>query len=695
MIDNFEGWRVTTLMRPKYSFGHNLRIPGYVETQKHIDPNREHGIIFHMGDERETYEKIFGESIKEYNKGKRKDRQIKDYYKKVLDDARSGKHKNPKASSKRQPFYELQYYIGNRDSHCPDEKAKKILKLFITKVMPKKYPNFITTSLAWHNDEYSFSRKGERIESPLHYHGPGIFIAHALTPEELKKEMEYREKCKEIKKAELKEKGIPWDEKKWKEKDWRKGMIERWGKSLEKGMPLQCSMSAACNEMGFFTEKGKGTAQQQFAEAVRHDLMDFCEEMGIKINRTKGRKHSHQSKEDYSYEQDNIEWEKELKEKQELLEAKEISLANQMDDFDYRIEHLEEEEKNLKNKKNTLDKLEEQLQKDSDILNIRKANLEENRKNLDLKEKQLNEKERRQSQKERFLSNKEEYLDNKKRSLDEQNAQQNEREKKLQTAEAPLQKKEQELADKEKSIIQRESSLNIKEKEIQKREELASEKIETAKAMETKASNDLVQVQKDKTEIYNTQIELKKIFDENQKQIDLHNVENRSRSIEIENWKEASENIKDTESWLKTTFEDFKINHHKPNAISELYQKVKKGIIGVIAKVKEAYDAKLNSLNERLFGHKRIYKSGDNFICEFTFGESDYADMLRDTPIENIQKAIDETRIRGCKTFAEAAKKEKNELQFYEHFFDKAKTLTRERLLELERFKTRFNSRSL
>ena len=694
MIDNFEGWRVTTLMRPKYSFGHNLRIPGYVETQKHIDPTREHGIIFHMGDERETYEKIFGEAIKEYNKGKRKDRQIKDYYKKVFDDARSGNHKNPKASSKRQPFYEMQFYIGNRDSHCPDEIAKKILKAYITKILPKKFPNFIPTSTVWHNDEYSFNRKGERLESPIHFHVPGVFVAHALTPEELKEEMEYREKCKEIKKTELKEKGIPWDEEKWKEKDWRKRMIERWGKSLEKGMSLQSSMSAACNEMGFFTEKGKGTAQQQFEEAVRHDLMDFCEEMGIKINRTKGRKHSHQSKEDYSYEQDNIEWEKELKEKEELLEAKEIFLANQMDDFDYRIEHLEEEEENLKNKKDTLDKFAEQLQKDSDILNIRKSNLEENQKSLELKEKQLNEIERNQSQKETILSKKEEYLDNKERSLDEQNAKQNEREKKLQTAEAPLQKKEQKLSDKEKSIAQRELSLNIKEKEIQKREKLASEKFENAKSMETKASKELAQVQKDKTEIYNTQIELQKTFDENQKLIDLYNVENHSKIIEIENWKEASVNIKDTESWLKPTFEDFKINHHKTNAISELYKKIKKGIIGVIAKVKEAYDAKLNSMNEKLFGHKHIYQSGDKFICEYNYGESDYADMLRDTPIENIQKAIDETRKRGCKTFAEAAKKEKHEAQFYERFFDKAKALTRERLLELERFRNRFISRS-
>lgn len=83
MTDSFEGWRVTALCRPKYSFGHNLRLPGYVESQKHIDSTRPHKVLLHMGDERETYEKIFGQSIKEYNKKqKRKDRRIGDYYQK-------------------------------------------------------------------------------------------------------------------------------------------------------------------------------------------------------------------------------------------------------------------------------------------------------------------------------------------------------------------------------------------------------------------------------------------------------------------------------------------------------------------------------------------------------------------------------------------------------------------------------------
>lgn len=94
-------------------------------------------------------------------------------------------------------------------------------------------------------------------------------------------------------------------------------MIERWGKSLEKGMEKQSSMSAACNEMGFFTEQGKGTAQQQFEEAVRYDLMDFAETFGIKVNRKPGYKHSHREKEIYVLEQNNIEKEKEIAEQKE------------------------------------------------------------------------------------------------------------------------------------------------------------------------------------------------------------------------------------------------------------------------------------------------------------------------------------------------------------------------------------------
>ena len=38
----------------------------------------------------------------------------------------------------------------------------------------------------------------------------------------MKEEKEYREKCKILKKEELKNQRIEWDEKEWKKKNWRK-----------------------------------------------------------------------------------------------------------------------------------------------------------------------------------------------------------------------------------------------------------------------------------------------------------------------------------------------------------------------------------------------------------------------------------------------------------------------------------------
>ena len=70
-------------------------------------------------------------------------------------------------------------------------------------------------------------------------------------------------------------------------------------------MELQSSMSGALAEMGFVTAKGKGTAQQQFEESVRHDLQDFAEKRGIKIDRTPGEKHSHKQKPVYQQMKEN------------------------------------------------------------------------------------------------------------------------------------------------------------------------------------------------------------------------------------------------------------------------------------------------------------------------------------------------------------------------------------------------------
>ncbi|MBR4322798.1 hypothetical protein [Treponema sp.] len=689
MPNNSEGWRVTALCRPKYSFGHNLRLTDYVENQKHIDPTREHEVLLHLGDERAAYEAVFGDAIRKYNeKQKRKDRRIKDYYQKILDDERTGTHKNPKASSDRKPFYEFQFYIGNRDSHCPDEIARKVLALYIQKILPKKFPNFIPTSITMHNDEYSFDRKGNRINSPAHFHAVGIFVAHALNPEELKEEKLYRSKCKEAKKAELAEKGIQWNEEEWKKKDWRKGMVERWGKSLEKGMELQCSMSAACNEMGFFTSKGNGTAQQQFEEAVRADLMDFCESMGIKINRTKGYSHSHREKEVYKAEQDNMALEAELKETKEVLEAKEIALENRKDDFDYTIEHLEEIEKDLSDKKIDLKVREEHLHREEQILRNQEERLKEEKEKLATKEKEIESTRKSQIEKEANLSREEKYLDYKREKLDEQESKQIEREKRIRQGEAPLIEKERELArteakvtERENAVSQKESSLNTREIEIQEREKTAAEKEKSSVQKELLARKKLVDAEKAKKET-------QKLFEENQNQINLFNAENISKIIEIENWKEAAGQIKDSDSWINPAFTEYKNNRFKENALQTLFQKVKTGVTAAITKVKQAYDAKLKELNELLFGKEKFsVRRDDKVEVVYSYGAEHYREMLFETPVDNISKAISECKQNGKNTFAEMCSE--GNLEFIEKHFDKAKELTKERNIRLERFMER------
>ena len=140
-------------------------------------------------------------------------------------------------------------------------------------------------------------------------------------------------------------------------------------------------------------EKEKGTAQQQFEEAIRHELMDFAESMGIKINRTKGYKHSHVDKDIYVQEKENAEREQELNEKEEVLKAKEILLQNQIDDFDYKIEHLEELEKQNADKKNELDEKEKILNQEIEEVKKQKNENYELKQKLNYKQDCLNKEE--------------------------------------------------------------------------------------------------------------------------------------------------------------------------------------------------------------------------------------------------------------------------------------------------------------
>lgn len=291
----FMGYKAMCHCRPIIQRLHNKRDPKIVGSEKHIDLSRPHETILDCGSLDKCYRQLFDEAREKYNaKQKRKDRRIENYLETILNDKRQGKHKNAKADGSRKPAYEMILQLGNRDNRPDDEIASMVLKDFCNFLI-ESYPNIVPIGIYLHNDEFSIDEEThQKVFSPVHIHFDYVYVAHL-------------------------------------------------GKSLKTGMELQCSMSGALAEMGFVTAKGKGTAQQQFEEAVRHALQDFAEERGIKIDRTPGEKHSHKEKPVYQQMKENEKKEKRLSEKEQQLEQDRTDLDNNIESFNQKSEQLEKD----------------------------------------------------------------------------------------------------------------------------------------------------------------------------------------------------------------------------------------------------------------------------------------------------------------------------------------------------------------
>lgn len=324
---DFMGYKAMCHCRPIIQRLHNKRDPRIVSSEKHIDLSRTHETILDCGTIEQCYEQIFGEAVKKYNaKQKRKDRRIENYLETILNDKRQGKHKNIKADGSRKPAYEMIIQLGNRDNRPDDEKASRVLKDFCNFLI-KKYPNIVPIGIYLHNDEFSIDEETHlKVFSPVHIHFDYVYVAHL-------------------------------------------------GKSLKTGMDLQCSMSGALAEMGFITAKGKGTAQQQFEESVRHDLQNFAEERGIKIDRTPGEKHSHKEKPVYQQMKENEKKEREITEREKVVERGEAPLLKKQEQLDEQKKEIDQKSKNA-----------EQALQDAQII---QAENEKASKNLELEQNDL------------------------------------------------------------------------------------------------------------------------------------------------------------------------------------------------------------------------------------------------------------------------------------------------------------------
>lgn len=325
---DFMGYKAMCHCRPIIQRLHNKRDPKIVSSEKHIDLSRTHETILDCGTIEQCYEQIFGEAVKKYNaKQKRKDRRIENYLETILNDKRQGKHKNIKADGSRKPAYEMIIQLGNRDNRPDDEKASRVLKDFCNFLI-KKYPNIVPIGIYLHNDEFSIDEETHlKVFSPVHIHFDYVYVAHL-------------------------------------------------GKSLKTGMDLQCSMSGALAEMGFITAKGKGTAQQQFEESVRHALQDFAEERGIKIDRTPGEKHSHKEKPVFQQMKENEKKEREITEREKVVERGEAPLLEKQKQLDEQKKEIDQKSKNAEQALQDAQIIQAENKKESKTLELEQNDLE-------------------------------------------------------------------------------------------------------------------------------------------------------------------------------------------------------------------------------------------------------------------------------------------------------------------------------
>lgn len=439
------GYRIEAHCRPDVKRGHNIRDPQYVENRKNIETRLPHTTIIDLGPLPEAFEKIFGPSIEAYNQTqKRSDRKksVSEYLSTFLKSREETEDKQKSTGKDRgkdfmQAQYEMQYQIGNNKNFPNRELASEILTKFVTEVFPEKWPLVRTTGAYLHNDEFSVDEKTkDRIRSPSQIHHDIVFTAESLNAEERKDFKKFKAAEKERMKKEAELNGEEFDEAKWKTINWQRICVERYGKPLATGLPLQCSMSACLAQMGYFTEKGKGTAQQQWEEDVRHTLQDFAESYGLKIDRTLGPKHKHMTTDEWQIHEENKKKEQELSKLEKKVNADKAFYTTRADEIRATAKQAEEDKK-----------IAEKKDRDADF----KLGLAET------KESSAKTKEESNKLVEKRLQIREEIADDREKDLDDR--------------ENELDNREKDLDDKKSSLDERESDLDKKEKDINQKEE--------------------------------------------------------------------------------------------------------------------------------------------------------------------------------------------------------------------------------
>lgn len=123
------------------SRGHNLRDERCIKKDEHIDLTKPHEIWFDEAP-RKAYERIFGQSVRDYNeKQTREDRKIDDYYNKICNDG------------KKKPVYEMIIGIYPADNEQITEQTQKEIMHEFVDTWHQRNPNLELVGAYYHADE--------------------------------------------------------------------------------------------------------------------------------------------------------------------------------------------------------------------------------------------------------------------------------------------------------------------------------------------------------------------------------------------------------------------------------------------------------------------------------------------------------------------------------------------------------------
>lgn len=714
---------------------HNIRDEEYCKSQEHIgfknkteQEHREWEKTHVFIDEKpeDAYERIFGEAIKKYDaKQKRSDRRIgngKKYYEKI------------KKSQKKVPVYEFIITLGNKNN-LP-ENPENVRQLYIEYLnnFIQRNPNFEVIGAYYHDDESRDDGKGGRIPGAPHLHVDYIPVSRNrwqkfLDSQNKKQSLVDKLTGKEVEKK-TRVNGLDVENSLTEalegqgfknmeldptviEKKFGIHISERHYKDPERQAQYEEFMKNRTDENGKKIKTRLLTAQMQWIKNERDCLIRMFEKNGYKI-KNPGEHRPHLETDDYIEQQDqniqeqNLKLYNELSTKLDFLENEEKELVEKEKQLNEKEEQLKKQEQKQKEIEiNQENKDREQIEKNT-YLETKTKIVEEAEQQLEEAEQQLEESKIILAKAEELKNDinliKQDLYNEIKTQVDseyttkynelyevqeyqEQQADKLFRIEKIQKEqEQELNQKKLELTEKEKKVSNLENekkALIEKEQELNKLNEYINNKTEELKKYEKILEQNTKELEKREEEL-SFEIREKdiffdkqqKIFEENKKFITAFNVDYESKTRQINEWSAVSTYLEEIkpEDWVEKTFNTAVAEKHPR---TQLIKKLSDGIKGFVAGIKKRF-------NEILHGTRRFsHTHNGEIVCSYTYGTQDYTEMLLDTPIDDIQKSIDDCRKKGKNTIREIVDNEG--LEYLEKHYKRAKQIKREITIELER----------